>query len=94
MSGPSAQSDAVESADAGCEQPTRSGVIESPEGVEVMLTRSDGAEWRTIGVGGTVLGAKLVEASGERAVFLIDDARWAVSAGGTLADRVPADSVH
>jgi len=70
------------------------GVIESPEGVEVMLTRTDGSEWRTIRPGESLLGAQLVSASGERAVFLIDQSRWVVATGWTLADRVPADSVH
>ena len=70
------------------------GVIESASGVEVMLTRTDGGDWRTIHPGESILDAELVEASGERAVFLIDESRWVVSAGRTLAERVPADSVH
>lgn len=64
------------------------------DAVEVMLTRTDSAETRTLKPGDAVLGATLESASGETAVFTLNGERLAVQTGETLDQARPAEDVH
>jgi hypothetical protein len=74
------------------------GVLETRDAVgvvvEVMLSRTDTGEMRTLRIGDGVLGASLVEAAGETAVFELAGRRVAIRTGQTLAQGVTVDSVH
>jgi len=70
------------------------GVIESDAGVEVMITHVSGKKWRSIHPGDKVLGAVLVGASGEKAVFEIEGDRFGIWTGKTLAQRDQPNSLH
>lgn len=70
---------------------TVTGVVESPQGVEVWLVNGRTSQRRALTPGAGVLGATLVSASGESAVFAINDERFSVHTGQTLANRGPAD---
>ena len=65
-------------------------MVESPRGVEVWLVNARTSERRALTPGAGVLGVTLVSASGESAVFAIDDQQFTVHTGQTLANRGPA----
>jgi hypothetical protein len=65
------------------------GIVSGSRGAEAMFVNVKTNERLTVLAGGQVLNAKLVEASGERAVVEIDGAKFELFNGETLAARRP-----
>lgn len=70
------------------------GVMQGSAGGEAILVNTRTGESRTLVVGETVLDAKLVECRSDEAIFEIEQGRFVVASGGTLADRRSVESVH
>lgn len=68
---------------------TVTGVVESARGAEVWLVNMRTNERRALTPGAGVLGATLVSASGESAVFEINGEQFTFQTGQTLANRRP-----
>jgi hypothetical protein len=64
-----------------------SGIARGVNGVEIMLVNDKTSEWKTLGVGGTVLDAKFIDAAGEVARLAIGEAVFEVRQGQRLSER-------
>lgn len=63
------------------------GIARGRVGIEAWVVNGRTGEWRTLGLGQSVLGARLIDAQGERAVFEVDGKLCEVFAGQALSDR-------
>lgn len=70
------------------------GVMMGSRGSEAILVNTRTGESRTLEVGQEVLNARLVGCRDELAIFEIEQGRFVVPSGGTLADRRPEEPVH
>lgn len=70
------------------------GVMLGSAGGEAIVVNTRTGESRTLAIGETVLNAKLVECQSDAAIFEIDQGRFVVTSGATLADRRAVESVH
>lgn len=70
------------------------GVMLGTGGGEAIMVNTRTGESRTLVVGEMVLNARLVECQSDGAIFEIEQGRFVVASGGTLADRRAVESVH